>query len=123
PGFRPQPVHLVRPRGVSRRRSPLAIVHEVVDLFPGHVKIVDRVPVISPSRLAFELCGTHPGRAARVLDRLWSDRLLDGRAFQRTVGELADRGRSGSTLARELDAARGPGYVPPASGLEGRFAD
>lgn len=123
PGFRPMPVHVVRPRGVSRRRSSLAVVHEVVDLFPGHVKIVDRIAVVSPPRVAFEVCGSHPHRAARVLDRLWSEHLLDGRGFRRTVGELAASGRKGSTLARELDAARGPGYVPPASGLEGRFIE
>lgn len=123
PGWRPVPIDLVRPKGVSRRPSGLALVHEVVDLHPTQVKVLDGIPVISPSRLVCELCATHPHRAERVLDRLWSDRLLDGRTFRRTVHQLAGRGRRGSPLMRELDEARGPAYVPPASGIERRFTE
>jgi very-short-patch-repair endonuclease len=123
PGFRPAPVQVVRPKGVSRRPSTLAVVHEVVDLHPSQIKVLDGIPVVSPSRVVCELAGTHPHRAARVLDRFWSERLLDGRTFRRTVEQLKDRGRQGSTLFRELDAARGPGYVPPASSLEQRFME
>jgi very-short-patch-repair endonuclease len=115
--------HVVRPRGVARRPSSLAIVHEVVDLHPSQIKVVRGIPVISPGRLVCELCATHPRRAERALDWLWNERLLDGRTFRRTVEQLAGRGRSGSPLMRELDAARGPGYVPPASGLERRFME
>jgi len=123
PGFGTEPIHVVRPKGVSRRISSLAIVHEVVDLHPHHLKVINGITVISPSRVVCELCATHPHRAERVLDRFWSDRLLDGRTFSRTVAELAERGRRGSTLMRELDAARGPSYVPPASSLEARFME
>jgi very-short-patch-repair endonuclease len=123
PGFKPTPVHVTRHRGVSRRTSKLATVHEVIDLHPNQVKVVRGIPVVSPSRLVCELAGTNPKRAERVLDWLWTERLLDGRTFRRTVEQLAARGRKGSTLARELDAARGPGYVPPASGIEERFID
>ena len=123
PGFRLSPVHVVRPRGVARRPSTLAVVHEVVDLHPSQIKVVRGIPVISPARLVCELCATHPHRAERALDRLWNERLLDGRTFRRTVEQLAGRGRTGSPLMRELDAARGPGYVPPASGLERRFME
>jgi hypothetical protein len=123
PGFTLQPIHVVRHRGVSRRPSPLAIVHEVVDLHTHHLKVVRGITVVSPGRLVCELAGTHPHRAKRVLDRLWSERLLDGRTFRRTVDEFTDRGRTGSAYLHELDAARGPGYVPPASSLERRFAD
>lgn len=52
---------------------------------------------------------------------MWNERLLDGRTLDRTVVELAVRGRTGSAIMRELAAARGPDYVPPASGLERRF--
>jgi very-short-patch-repair endonuclease len=122
-GFSAEPVHVVRPKGMSRRPSSLAQVHEVVDLHPSHIKKLNGVLVISPARVVCELAGTHPHRAERVLDRFWSDRLLDGRTFHRTVEQMKDRGRAGSTLFRELDAARGPGYVPPASGLEKRFQE
>jgi very-short-patch-repair endonuclease len=123
PGFVLDPIHVVRHKGVARRPSSLAVVHEVVDLLPAHLKVIEGVTVISPARVVCELTATHPHRAERTLDRLWSERLLDGRTFRRTVTELAGRGRQGSPLMRELDVARGPSYVPPASGLEQRFME
>jgi very-short-patch-repair endonuclease len=123
PGFGARPIHLVRPVGVSRRKPELAVVHEVHDLHPSQIKVLDGIPVVSPSRVVCELAGSQPQRAERVLDRFWSERLLDGETFRRTVEQLKDRGRRGSTLFRELDAARGPGYVPPASSLERRFVE
>ncbi len=122
PGFRSSPVHVTRHRGVSRRASPLAKVHEVVDLRPHHVRLLRGLPVTSPARTVFDLAAVvHPGRVERFLDWCWSERLLDGAALIGTVVELAKRGRTGSALLRELVAARGAGYVPPASGLERRF--
>ena len=122
-GFPIEPIHVNRHRGISRRPSSLAIVHEVVDLHPHHLKVVNGITVISPARFVCELAGTQPHRAERVLDRLWSARLLDGRIFRRTVEEFTDRGRTGSAYLHELDAARGPGYIPPASALERRFEE
>jgi very-short-patch-repair endonuclease len=122
-GFRLEPIHVVRPKGVSRRPSTLAVVHEVVDLHPSHIKVLNGIPVVSPGRVVCELAASHPHRAERVLDWFWTEHLLDGRTFGRTVGEMRDRGRKGSTFFRELDAARGPDYVPPASGLEKRFME
>ncbi len=122
PGFRIQPIHVVRHRGISRRSSTLGVVHEVVDLLPQHIKLVRGIPVISPARTVCELAAIlHPDHVARVLDRLWSKGLLDGATFDRTVRELAGRGRTGSTVLRELNAARGPDYRPPDSGQERRF--
>jgi very-short-patch-repair endonuclease len=121
PGFRPAPIHVVRHKGIARRPSTEAIVHEVVDLHPGQVKVLRGIPVVSPARVVCELTASHPHRAERALDHLWANRLLDGRSFRRTVGELAGRGRRGSPMMRELDLARGPTYVPPASGVERRF--
>jgi very-short-patch-repair endonuclease len=122
PGFRIDPIHVVRHRGISRRPSPLATVHEVVDLLPQHIKLVRGIPVISPARTVCELAAVeHRDRVERVLDRFWSRGLLDGITFDRTVRELAGRGRAGSTVFRELNDARGPGYRPPDSGQERRF--
>lgn len=123
PGFALDPIQVVRHKGISRRPSTLAVVHEVVDLLPAHLKVIDGITVISPTRVVCELTATHPHRAERVLDRFWAERLLDGRTFRRTVGELAGRGRKGSPQMRELNEARGPGYVPPASGVEARFME
>lgn len=122
PGFRIEPIHVVRHRGISRRGSPLATVHEVIDLLPHHIKVVRGIPVISPARTVCELAAVvHPDRLARVLDQLWSRGLLDGSTFDRTVRELAGRGRTGSTALRALNAERGPAYRPPDSGQERRF--
>jgi very-short-patch-repair endonuclease len=123
PGWRPEPIDVTRHRGIARRSSPLASVHEVIDLLPQHVKLVRGVPVTSPARTVFDVAARHhPARVERLLDWFWAERLLDGRTLDRTVAELASRGRGGSALMRDLSAARGESYVPPASGLEGRFA-
>ena len=122
PGFRTDPIHVVRHRGISRRASALAVVHEVVDLMPQHIKLVRGIPVISPARTVCELAAVlHRDRVERVLDRFWNRGLLDGATFDRTVRELAGRGRTGSTMLRELNDARGSGYRPPDSGQERRF--
>jgi very-short-patch-repair endonuclease len=123
PGFRCHPIHVVRPKGLSRRPSTLAVVHEVVDLHPTQIKVMRGIPVISPGRVVCEMAASKPQRTERVLDWLWAERLLDGGTFHRTVGQLAGRGRKGSTFLRELDEARGPRYVPPASGVERRFTE
>jgi very-short-patch-repair endonuclease len=123
PGWKPAPSDVTRHRGVARLGSPFGPVHEVIDLRPHHVKLVHGIPVTSPGRTVFDLAArSHPARVERLLDWLWSERLLDGTAIDSTVAELARRGRSGSAVMRELAEARGPSYVPPASGLERRFA-
>jgi very-short-patch-repair endonuclease len=122
PGWRAEAIEVTRHRGVARRGSPLGSVHEVIDLMPHHVKLIRGIPVTSPARTVFDVAArSHPARVERLLDWLWSERLLDGRTLDRTVTELAARGRGGSAVMRELAAARGPSYVPPASGLERRF--
>ena len=124
PGYRAEPIEVLRPRGISRRRSGLAVVHEVLDLDPSQIKVVRNIPVASPARVVWDIAAVtrNAERVARALDWLWSHRLLDGRAFHQSVEQLAGRGRTGSTLIRDLDAQRGEDYVPPASGLEARFA-
>lgn len=61
PGFDRAPLHVTRHRGIARRASSLARVHEVVDLMPAHVKLIRSVPVTSPARTVFDLAGSlHP---------------------------------------------------------------
>jgi very-short-patch-repair endonuclease len=117
-------IHVSRHRGISTRNSGLAVVHEVIDLLPHHVLIVDGLPVTSPARTCFEMAALwHPKKVEYLVDWFWRERIMDGRTLDRTVRELARRGRTGSTLMRNLNDARGPDYVPPGSGLEGRFAE
>jgi very-short-patch-repair endonuclease len=123
-GYRVHPTQVNRHRGMSRRESPLARIHEVVDLLPHHIKVVRGIAVVSPARVICELTATqHPKRVERNLEWLIREGLLDGGTFRRTVHDLAGRGRKGSPIMRELDAPRGPGYRPHDSGTEMRFAE
>jgi very-short-patch-repair endonuclease len=122
PGFRLAPHEVTRHRGIARRTSPLARVHEVIDLRPHHVKLIRGIPITSPGRTVFDLAAVcHEARLDRLVDWFWNERLLDGRAIDQIVSELGRRGRTGSAAMREIAAVRGPGYVPPASSLERRF--
>jgi hypothetical protein len=123
PGYRLLPVHVVRPRGVSGRRSSLAVLHEVKRLLPHHVTVLDDVPVVRPERMVLDLCASeHPRRAARALDDAWRRRLLSGRSLRALVDETSIQGRPGLGVLRALLDERGDDYVPPASNLESRFA-
>jgi len=123
PGLRADPVHLLRPRGVSRRPTPLAVVHEVMAIHPEHVKELRGIPITSPARTVFDLAPhLHPQRLERLVDGFWAERLLDGSALVAVARDLCRRGRPGSAAMRKLIEGRGEGYIPPASGLEHRFA-
>jgi hypothetical protein len=122
-GYRLAPVHVVRPRGLSGRRSSLAELHEVKRLLPRHVTVLKDVPVVRPERMVLDLCASeHPRRAARALDDAWRRRLLSGRSLRALVSETSVQGRPGLRLLRALLDERGDDYVPPASNLEARFA-
>jgi very-short-patch-repair endonuclease len=87
------------------------------------VTVLAGFPVVRPERIPFDLAATvHPGRVERVVDDLWSRRLLTGATLHRVLGELAGRGRPGLAVMRALLQDRPPGWVPPASGLESRVA-
>ncbi len=122
-GYRALPVHVTRSRGVTGRRSQLAVLHEVKRMLPHHVTVLDGIPIVRPERLTLELCASeHPQRAARALDDMWRRRLLSGPSLRRFVAEVRGRGRPGLRVLRELLDERGDDYVPPASNLERRFA-
>ena len=122
PGCRLVPVHVARGDGGSSRRSGVATVHRIAGLGAQHVTRLDGIPVVRPEVVVLQLCGSvHRQRAASVLDNLWRRRLTSGQALRRTLSELAGSGRNGVVVLRELLDQRGDDYVPPASGLEGRF--
>jgi hypothetical protein len=67
----------------------------------------------------FDLCAVvHPRRAERALDNALSRGIVTIPACWRVFADLAERGRKGTALMRELLLARGDGYVAPASELE-----
>jgi very-short-patch-repair endonuclease len=117
-------IDVTRPRGGTRRPSPLARIHEVLDLEADHTTVLDGIPVATPTRTVFELAGSvSPPRAERACDSAWSQNLTNRRLLDRMLGDWADRGRAGTVLMRELLEQRPFAYVPPASNLESRFAE
>lgn len=122
PGFGLLTIHVTRPRGMTCAPAAFAHhLHQVLDLSSDQVTVLDGIPIIRPERVAFELCASvHPVRAERAINTGWSKGLFSGPSLWRLHDELAGRGREGSVLMRELLEARPPGWIPPASGLEGR---
>jgi very-short-patch-repair endonuclease len=76
-----------------------------------------------------ELCALHlfavcrRERAERLVDGLWSARLLSGRSLGALLAQLGEMGRNGTAGLRAYLDDRPGDYVPPASGLETRVAD
>jgi very-short-patch-repair endonuclease len=122
-GYPMLPVHVTRARGVSGRRTRLAVLHEVKCLLSPHVTVLDGIPIVRPERLTLELCASeHPLRAARAIDDMWRRRLLSGRSLRHFVEDASVQGRPGLQVLRALLDERGDDYVPSASNLESRFA-
>jgi len=123
PGYLLQPVHISTARRSDLITAPLGVVHRIRALSDHHSTILRGVPVVRPELLALQLCATlHPARAERALDNMWSMRLLSGPSTRRVLDEVAASGVRGVTVLRALLDERGSTYVPPASGLEARFA-
>ncbi|HEY8546188.1 MAG TPA: hypothetical protein VIL36_14110 [Acidimicrobiales bacterium] len=127
PGFTLRELHVTHDREGAHRPARLATaVHDKVLLPERHVRVLEGIPVVTPSRALFDLAGmprTPPARVERAVDNAWSLRLVSGRTMRAMLRELARRGRPGIATMRALLADRGPDYVPPASSLEGRLAD
>lgn len=125
PGFDTLNVTVLRPRGMSSRRSSYgATIREVLDLSTEQVTVLDGIPIIRPERLAFDLMATGKvRRAARAIETAWAKRLLSGRSLRVTFDELAGRGRTGTVAMREFLDSHPVDWVPPASNLEARFAE
>jgi very-short-patch-repair endonuclease len=122
PGCRLLPPQVTTDRP-SSRRSALAGVHRVRAVDRRWVTTLHGVPVARPELTVLQLFATMPyARAERIADALWSRRLFSGRSLGLALDELAARGRNGVAGLRRYSEARGDGYVPPASGLESRFA-
>jgi very-short-patch-repair endonuclease len=125
PGFDLLTIHVTRPRAITGTVPLFAHrLHEVLDLAHDQVTVLDGIPIVRPERAAFELCASvHPLRAARAIDTGWAKGLWSGSSLRRLHGDLAERGRKGTVVMREILEERPPGWVPPASGLEGRVKE
>jgi len=123
PGFQLSSYDLTVPYG-KRPRLDFANVHFSATPPAWHRRVVDAIPATTIARTLFDLCGTiHPRRAERALDNSLSRGLVTIPACWRVFADLAERGRKGTALMRELLLARGDGYVAPASELEARLLE
>jgi len=121
-GFDLADLEVTRLRNTRSQPARLArIVHEP-RCFPEHHRtVLDGVPVVVASRIPFDLAATQPWLAEKALDRAWTKNVLSHQSVNLMLQELAERGRRGITLMRELLDDRGPDYRPNDTNLEDRF--
>jgi len=121
PGFRLDPVEVVRSRGGTSSPNSICRVRTSTAFGDGHVAEVDGMRVTTPIRTIFDLSAhLHPLRTARLLDSCYNRGLVTWSSLHRIVTELGGSGRRGTTLMRELAAERPEGFRPPESNLEAR---
>ncbi len=124
PGARLAPHHVIVVRPRAPQVSSLATVHRPRHLTDPFAAMLDGLPVVRPELTLLQMAAhLHPGRLARWVDRMWSDGLVSGRSLRRHLGPLMHRGRAGTAAMRQVLDDRPDTYVPPASGLEGRFVE
>lgn len=127
PGFVLDELHVTHARdGVHRPRRLADHIHDKVLLPEHHVRVLERIPVVTPSRALFDLAGlrgVHPRQVERAVDNAWKMGLVSGKTLHAMLREMGKRGRPGIGVMREILVARGPDYVPPASGLEHRVIE
>jgi len=108
----------------DRRRTELGVTHRVSQLPKRWVATHEGVPIVRPEFLALQLCAIcSEQRAGRLVDHLWSERLLSGATINRFLDDLGERGRNGTAGLRRYLKPRGVDYTPPASGLESRVME
>jgi very-short-patch-repair endonuclease len=123
PGWSLLPTHLLVPRR-SVRREGAAIIHTTTAIDQRHVATVASIPTVTPVRALFDVAGSiHPKKLERALDNAWARRLITHALLHRTLDELAERGRPGIAVMRELAETRPPDYRPPESGTEAKLND
>jgi len=130
PGNLLEPIQTARVRGHSQRPDRAGRAHDPRLLPDHHVVTLESVPTVVPARALFDIAGTRRGgaelpwwvdRMARMVDTAWAMRLVSGATLHRMLDDLAQRGRPGIGVMRQVLTDRPVGYVPPASGLESRF--
>jgi very-short-patch-repair endonuclease len=123
-GFRLLPGHATRPRRGGRRQRATDGLHDSTYLPESHVTEVDGIPVLTPSRLLFQLAGASSvRRMERLTDSAWRDGLVSGRSLHDMCDELSEHGRDGMSVMRQVLETRPIDYRPPDSGLEARFQE
>jgi very-short-patch-repair endonuclease len=115
-----RPVHASTTRKLGRRNT-LARIHEVRSLPAEFLIVHDGVTTVCAEMVALHVFATmRPERAARIIDSMWSRRMLSGRTIGRFLALFAKQGRNGIVALRAYYEERGDDYTPPDSGLEAR---
>lgn len=131
PGNQIEPIHVVRFRDRSTTPPRGDRRHEPTVAPTDHALVLDGIPTQVPSRALFDIAGMRRrgaelpwfvDRMARMVDNAWSARLVSGATLHGMFDDLAQRGRPGIRVMRQVLATRGPDYVPPASNLEARVS-
>lgn len=119
---RPRVVTLTR-LGDSGGSMPEVNIRRTVWLPARHIVLVGGIPTTSRSRTMFDLSTELPVDRLRVLiDNELAKRRITLTQLERMGRELMRSGRPGSTVFGAILQERQPGYVPPESELERRFA-
>jgi very-short-patch-repair endonuclease len=122
--YRLVPPQIMVARGEQRDMSGTGRNHPLTAIGERWLTVHDGFPVVRPELCVYQLCGTvHPDRAERALDTAWSKGLVSGASLRACLLDHAGHGRNGTVVLRSLLEARGSSYVPPATGLEARFAE
>ena len=122
PGFdRSGTIEVITPRP-RRHRDPDYRVHRWRVLPYHHLTVVDGITTTRVSRTLIDLAGLlQPSRTERAVDNCLAARTATVGSLRAVFIELAQPGRKGIALMRQLLNERGDGYVPPSSELEACF--
>jgi len=98
------------------------IVHQITDLTPEELTVVDGIPVTTPSRTIIDLAAVLPERKlAEILDQAVRRNLVSYESVAEHLESLARRGKPGVTkLRRVLEPRLGGAFVTDST-LESRL--
>ena len=118
PGYKPGPVEIVQTRRPSRRHQ-LGAEHSTTFLPDRQVKMIDNLPVTSPERTVFDLCGrASEKRATWLVKTVVSRKLTTLPKLAVVLAETGAFGRPGTRMLRLVLAAERDDEPPTESELE-----
>ena len=123
PGFNLTPLSIAIP-DPRRIRDPRIRVRRTSKMPPSHVTTIDRIPTTSVARTLFDLAATeHPKRTARALDNALSAHRVTLEKCRDVLKILAQSGRDGVVIFRNLLDDRSDGLAVAESELEVMFEE
>jgi hypothetical protein len=121
PGFSLRDIELSRERGRSGRRPTFGVLHEPRFLPEHHLTVVRGVPVTTLPRTIFDLAGhLRPERTERIVASVIGKSPGTLRVLHSLLPELAEHGRNGIVVMRDILERNPVGCVVEQTGLERR---